>query len=49
MAHLTGPSRHQTTLFPESLDHLIAQDQPVRVIDLDAEVLKCERLEWGGC
>ncbi|SEA70147.1 IS1182 family transposase [Nitrosospira multiformis] len=33
MTHITGPSRHQTTLFPESLDELIAQDHPVRVID----------------
>ena len=33
MTHITGSSRHQTTLFPESLDELIAQDHPVRVID----------------
>jgi transposase len=33
VTHITGPSRHQTTLFPESLDELIAQDHPVRVID----------------
>jgi hypothetical protein len=25
MTHLTGLSRHQTTLFPESLDHLITK------------------------
>ena len=31
MTHITGPSRHQATLFPESLDELIAQDHPVRV------------------
>ncbi|WP_256327811.1 hypothetical protein [Nitrosospira sp. Nl5] len=33
MTHVSRPSRHQTTLFPESLDELIAQDHPVRVID----------------
>jgi transposase len=33
VTHINGPSRHQTTLFPESLDDLIAQDHPVRVID----------------
>ncbi|ODT86189.1 MAG: hypothetical protein ABS69_00060 [Nitrosomonadales bacterium SCN 54-20] len=33
MTHITGPSRPQATLFPESLDELIAQDHPVRVID----------------
>jgi hypothetical protein len=33
VTHVTGPSRHQATLLPESLDELIAQDHPVRVID----------------
>jgi transposase len=33
MTHITGHSRYQTTLFPETLDELIPQDHPVRVID----------------
>jgi len=33
MSHVTGQSRYQTTMFPESLDELIPQDHPVRVID----------------
>lgn len=33
MTHITGQSRYQTTMFPETLDELIAQDHPVRVID----------------
>jgi hypothetical protein len=32
MNHITGPLRHQITLFPKSLDELIAQDHPERVI-----------------
>jgi hypothetical protein len=30
VTNITGRSRHQATLFPESLDELIAQDHPVR-------------------
>lgn len=33
MAHVTGQSRHQSTLFPEVLDDLVGADDPVRVID----------------
>jgi transposase/IS5 family transposase len=33
MAHLTGQSRHQATLFPETLDQVVRADHPVRVID----------------
>lgn len=33
MAHVTGQSRYQTTLFPEVLDEVIAADNAVRVID----------------
>lgn len=39
MAHVTGQSRYQTTLFPEVLDEVIAADDPVRVIDLFVETL----------
>lgn len=33
MAHVTGQSRYQSTLFPEVLDEVVGRDDPVRVID----------------
>lgn len=33
MRHKQGDSRQQSTLFPESLDEYVSQDNPVRVID----------------
>jgi len=33
MAHVTGQSRYQATLFPEVLDEVVAADNAVRVID----------------
>jgi transposase len=33
MAHVVGQSRYQTTLYPETLDEVIAMDSAVRVID----------------
>ena len=33
MAHVSGQSRYQATLFPEVLDEVIAADNEVRVID----------------
>jgi transposase len=33
MAHVTGQSRYQTTLFPEVLDEVVGRNDPVRVID----------------
>src|SRR5712691_4563781 len=33
MAHITGQSRYQATLYPEVLDEVIAPDSAVRVID----------------
>jgi transposase len=44
MTHVTGHSRYQTTLFSESLDELIGQDHPVRVIDAFVESLDLGRL-----
>jgi transposase len=32
--YVKGVSRDQATLFPERLDELIAEDAPVRVVDL---------------
>jgi transposase len=39
MAHVTGASRYQATLFPEVLDELVGPDDPVRVIDVFVETL----------
>jgi transposase len=44
VTHITGLSRHQTMLFPESLDELIAQDHPVRVIDAFVDSLDLGQL-----
>ena len=44
MTHVTGPSRYQTTLFAESLDELIGQDHPVRVIDAFVDSLDLGQL-----
>jgi transposase len=32
--HIKGQSRHQSTLFPESIDDFVTEDNPVRVIDM---------------
>jgi hypothetical protein len=43
---IAGESRTQATLFPERLDDFIAEDNPVRVIDIllvwDRATLKAE-------
>ena len=39
MAHVTGQSRYQSTLFPEVLDEVVGRDDPVRVIDAFVETL----------
>src|SRR3981189_2753089 len=39
MAHVTGQSRHQSTLFPEVLDEVVSIDDPVRVIDAFVDTL----------
>lgn len=44
MTHVTGDSRYQTTLFSESLDELIGQDHPVRVIDAFVDSLDLGQL-----
>jgi transposase len=47
MAHVTGQSRYQTTLFPEVLDEAIAADDPVRVIDGFVETLDLAQLGFS--
>lgn len=39
MGHITGQSRYQSTLFPETLDEVIAPDHQVRVIDAFVDAL----------
>ena len=33
MRHITGDSRQQATLLPDTLDDYVDEDHPVRVID----------------
>lgn len=42
--HIRGQSRHQGTLFPERLDELIREDNPVRVIDAFVDTLDLKGL-----
>ena len=44
MAHITGHSREQLTLFPETLDDYIAADNPVRFLDAFVETVDLEAL-----
>jgi transposase len=52
---IQGEDRHQATLFPESLDEYVAEDSPVRVIDVFVDDLdisglgfKSEAAHTGG-
>jgi transposase len=47
MAHLTGQSRYQTTLFPEILDEVVGRDDPVRVIDAFVDTLDLAELGFS--
>ena len=47
MAHVTGQSRYQTTLFPEILDEVVGRDDPVRVIDAFVAGLELEKLGFS--
>src|SRR5712675_2243850 len=47
MAHVTGQSRFQSTLFPEVLDEVVGDDDPVRVIDAFVEGLDLEDLGFS--
>ena len=46
MGHIQGQSRHQSALFPPSLNELIPVDHPVRVIDAFAESLDLSALAF---
>ncbi len=47
MEHIQGQSRHQATLFPESLDELIPGDHPIRVIDAFVDSLDLSALSFA--
>src|ERR1700716_4037261 len=47
MAHVTGQSRYQSTLFPEVLDEVVGADDPVRVIDAFVEGLDLRELGFS--
>lgn len=54
MAYITGEDRNQITLFPEAMDDYIADDNPVRVIEvfvnsLDMRELGFQRAEPNDC
>src|SRR5246127_4862347 len=46
--YVEGQDRSQTTLFPESLDEYIAEDNPVRVIDVFVDELDLKELGFVG-
>src|ERR1700693_212023 len=47
MAHVTGQSRYQSTLFPEVLDEVVGRDDPVRVIDAFVDTLDLAALGFS--
>lgn len=47
MRHKQGESRHQCTLFPETLDEYVSADNPVRVIDAFIDTLDMQALDFS--
>lgn len=47
MPYVKGVDRNQTTLFPESIEDYIAEDNPVRVIDIYVEQLDMSALKFN--
>ena len=45
---ISGESRDQSTLFPESLEDYVSEDNTVRVIDVFIEELNLAELEFKG-
>ena len=45
---IEGDDRHQTTLFPHSLDDYVTEDNPIRVIDAFVDELHLSRLGFQG-
>ena len=46
--YVEGQDRSQVTLFPERLDEYIAEDNPVRVVDVFVEELDLKALGFEG-
>jgi transposase len=46
--YVEGENRSQSTLFPESLDDYIAEDNPVRVVDVFVDELDLRQLGFEG-
>ena len=46
--YVEGQDRSQATLFPESLDEYIAEDNPVRVVDVFVDELDLKELGFEG-
>ena len=46
MSHIKGDDRNQTTVFPLTLEEYIAEDNPVRIIDLFMDGLDLNKLEF---
>jgi transposase len=46
--YVEGENRSQSTLFPESLDDYIAEDNPVRVVDVFVHELDLKALGFEG-
>lgn len=46
MAYIKGEDRREVTLFPESIDDYIAEDNPVRVINAFVDSLDMVELEF---
>src|SRR5450631_4408500 len=46
--YVEGENRSQSTLFPESLDEYIAEDNPVRVVDVFVDELDLRQLGFEG-
>lgn len=46
--YIKGENRHQRTLFPESLDEYVSEDNPVRVVDLFIDSLNIESLGFAS-
>lgn len=47
MAHVTGQSRYQSTLFPEVLDEVVPADHSVRVVDAFVDTLDLAELGFS--
>ena len=46
MAYIQGESRQQITMFPESIDDYISEENPVRVIEAFVMSLNLSSLVW---